>query len=763
MEFSRRKFIKTTTSSVALSWGSMSILAGLGGAAESQSQALQGATNAHSDASTETPFIYGTQFFRPPSPPRAMRREMIKTIASDYKFNLIRVWPNWDYVNPQPDQWLFEEVEEVMNYCDEFGLRVLCGLMCELAPWWLEQHHPESRFVDARGRAMHLQSSPNNITGGWPGLCFDSQPVREACSTYIQKLIQVVSPHKSLFAYDCWNEPHVEPAWARNIWADPEEVLFCYCDNTIAAFRTWLKQKYSSLDGLNEAWTRRYPNWEAVEPPRLLSTYIDWIDWRGFMIERETGEMKFRVQTARSADPKHKMESHAAHHPPVDSCVQEATNGWRMAEQVDIWGMSLFPRWQYVSISKAAAKIEITRSNAAGKPFYFTELQAGHGNEGLWRSPEMRPEDIRLYNWLGVAMGAKGIIYWNYAEEATGRESTGYGLVGRDGSATKTSHEAARMNQIIQSHWDVIEDHHPVAEVALLTDQDNALLTYAADGNETPSTQSFQGYYKALWNIDLFVDFVEPRSLIGPNNTAHNYKVIIAPWHLIGKKTTLDALRSFVEAGGTLLIETAFGRYDEHAYYNLVVPPYGLDQVFGYREGDSLGVNPRPRTKDVAASDNIYYDPEIAFTQPISARIKGHTFLTSVNLTSGEVIAQCDGLNVATRKKVGKGWVYYFGTNLGASITAGSDEGIELLRAIVTTSVQPAVVGGPLRPRLIVGKQRSLLVVFNDHPTQQSSTLKLPGQFKKATDLFTGISVSIVDGSMKLTVPAQDVNVLRLE
>ena len=132
-----------------------------------------------------------------------------------------------------------------------------------------------------------------------------------------------------------------------------------------------------------------------------------------------------------------------AHHPPVDGGVNEGTNAWRLAEVLDAWGMSLFPRWQFPIIYHGAAKYEITRSNAAGKPFYLTELEAGHGNQGLWRSPKMRPRDIRVYNWLAVAMGAKGIIYWNYQAEATGREATGYGLVARSGAATDRSREAA--------------------------------------------------------------------------------------------------------------------------------------------------------------------------------------------------------------------------------------------------------------------------------------------------------------------------------
>ena len=39
--------------------------------------------------------------------------------------------------------------------------------------------------------------------------------------------------------------------------------------------------------------------------------------------------------------------------------------------------------------------------------------------------------------------------------------------------------------------------------------------------------------------------------------------MIIAPWHLIGKKETCEALRHFVEGGGTLILETSFGLFDE--------------------------------------------------------------------------------------------------------------------------------------------------------------------------------------------------------
>ena len=74
-------------------------------------------------------FIYGTAFYRPPNPPHEQRREMLQTIAKDYGFNIIRIYPGWDYYNPAPDRFVFDDLEEVMQWCDEFGIKVLMGLV----------------------------------------------------------------------------------------------------------------------------------------------------------------------------------------------------------------------------------------------------------------------------------------------------------------------------------------------------------------------------------------------------------------------------------------------------------------------------------------------------------------------------------------------------------------------------------------------------------------------------------------------------------
>lgn len=690
---------------------------------------------------------------------------MLRKIAQEYKFNIIRIYSSWVYNNPEPARFDFEELNEVMHYCDEFGLRVLMGVITEDAPYWLEAAHSETRYVDARGQPQRLDGSGNNVSGGWPGLCLDWEPVRQAAGKFIREMTKVVSAHPSMYAYDCWNEPHIEPSWGHHFAETIDTLLFCYCSRTIAEFQRWLKRRYGTLDRLNEAWVRRYPSWATVRPPRLRGTYADWLDWRRFIIDRSTDEMRFRAENVRAVDSRNIIESHGPHHPPIEGMTIMGTNAWRLAEVVDTWGLSLFPRLFDVPAYAGAAKLEITRSNAGGKDFWMTELQGGHGNDGLlWRGPMMRARDVRFWNWLAVACGAKGILYWTYHTEATGTEATGFGLVARDGSSTERVLEAAEDDRLIQAHWDIIQSFKPKPEVAILFDQDNALLTFAMGSEESASTDSFRGYYKALWNCDLPADFIEPASM---GKTP--YKIIIAPWHLMGKKETCERLRHFVELGGTLILETSFGLFDEHCFHNPVVPPHGLAEAFGFREKESYFMRapdesyPPVVVEDLPASERIYFQPLIEFLQPVAVGVKAHTFLTPIEISTAIPIARYKDITVAATRKLGQGQVYYFGTNLGASIEGGDKNGIELLRAIVRQIAQPTVTSDKVRPRLVEGESRGLLMVFNDTTEDQTATITLPQKYVRATDIHEQRELTVEQHAVRVTVPYQSALVLRLE
>ncbi len=117
--------------------------------------------------------------------------------------------------------------------------------------------------------------------------------------------------------------------------------------------------------------------------------------------------------------------------------------------------------------------------------------------------------------------------------------------------------------------------------------------------------------------------------------------------------------------------------------------------------------------------------------------MRANTFLTPITVSSATPIAHYRDITVAAMNKVGKGEVYYLGTNVGASINEGDDGGIAVLRAIVTKVVRPAVTAKKLRPRLIEGSSnRSLLVVVNDTAQDVTEAVILPSHFRQAGTIF---------------------------
>jgi hypothetical protein len=126
------------------------------------------------------------------------------------------------------------------------------------------------------------------------------------------------------------------------------------------------------------------------------------------------------------------------------------------------------------------------------------------------------------------------------------------------------------------------------------------------------------------------------------------------------------------------------------------------------------------------------------------------------------VIATYESTPVAASKRLGKGQVYYVGTNLGASIEEGSQAGIELVRAIVGQTVQPAVTAEKVRPRLIDSPAGSLLIVFNDQITDQTVKVQVPSRYKTATNIYGNQPQNIQGGAVDIQVPFEGVTVLLL-
>jgi len=709
-------------------------------------------------------FVYGAQYFRPPNPCCSRHWFHLRNIRDNLGFNTVKLWVMWNACHPFPETFNFEELEEIVEICKELGLNVLLQTVLENAPYWMEREFPDARYVNARGQAQELSGNGNTPTGGHPGLCFDHPSVREHGTAFLRSCGEFGRRHPCVIGYDCWNEPHIEPVWNDNFWANLGDKLFCYCPFSTEKFRDWVRNKYGTLENVNQSWARYFTEWEDVRTPFRCGTYSDWLDWYRFWFDNLKEQQAWRYATLKKADPDRFVMSHAGGVPPFLPRVEAGINNYSLPEPVDMWGCSFAPRFQNWRTSECAGVLDITRSCAKDKPFWVAEMAGGSGHySGLSRCPLPRPKDIRTWNWLSIASGAKGIMYWCYLSEITTGEAPGFGLVKFDGSLTPRAREAASIGKLLKRYAHVFNDYQPQPQAAILFDPDNSNLTFAQEDNDVFGSETHIGWYWAVWNADIHARYLRFSDL------AHvTEKVLIVPACQIVTEQVAVHLRRYVEGGGTLIVENHFGLFSEHGMQQTPVPPFGLAEVCGLEEDESESTfdSEKPflfNPLEEPYSQAVHRCPTVLMTEPVDAEFRARTFVTPLLLTTARSIGECLGNSLAAHNRFGRGETYYFGTCLGRSLFHRDEGAGSIIGAILSQKIKPTVKGKNLRPRLIDAGKEALLCVFNDSRSEAyTESIAVPDIFHQAIDIRTEKRVSVRESVVKVTVDCEDVVVLYL-
>lgn len=504
--------------------------------------------------------FYGTQYYRPPFPAKRDWEADIRHIKS-LNFNVVKLWAVWNWIERREGSFDFSELDELVGLCEKYSLKVIINTIPEGAPPFTRMKHPETRYQKADGTVLDYSGPANIPSAGWPGLCQDSRQARELICRFIYETARHFRDRDQVIAIDVWNEPHLEPMF------DYSGELLCYCEHSKTAFREWLKQRYKTIEALNQAWFRYYRDWEEVLAPIRFGTGADMIDWRRFWLYNLKKWMHERVEAARRGAPEKIIQSHVAFSAYMGANNQgglgnELGDEFLLAREVDVFGLSSFPLWlmgeehAFVHLLNA----EIVAEAARGKTFYQVEQQGGAGKAGLLGGKVPGQGDIRMWNWNILAAGGKGTVYWQYAPEPAGMESPGFGLVDGRKKDTKRALEAARFARRYRGgELDAARRVLPVNGILLSRDSD--LLTYAAR-EEHQYAESFKGIYRALYERGIPVRFIHEDFL--DEAWREHLRTLYLPMTLALSHKTEEALLSFTAEGGTLIVEGPAGMYREN-------------------------------------------------------------------------------------------------------------------------------------------------------------------------------------------------------
>ncbi len=644
-------------------------------------------------------------------------------------FNTVRTWVEWAHCEPRPGEYHFENLNLLCELAREQGLRVICQMYVDSAPDWVAKRFPDGLFEAQSGDKVTPQAAP--------GCCSDHAGVQEAVLSFFTETAKAAMQHPNFHGWDLWSEPHIIN-WAYINYVP--NATFCYCPHTMRVLQQWLQKKYGTLESLNQAWYRNFTNWSEVSAPRFgtILSYTDFIDWKNFIYEKLAHDLRLRYEAIRKADKIHVITSHAA----VPSIFYSpyvgagATDDFLMAEQIDYYGTSLYPKHSHPSthweLWKFQVAVDFSRSaNKRNGGFYVGELQAGKGTYGLNIGDPITPADHRIWMWSAIAKGARAINIYAYYPMSSGYESGGYGLINLDGSTTERAVAAGKTARIITDNMKLLLESNPVpAQIAIVY---NPLAQMVGGEQRTVTAdlhqQSLLGWYRFFTERNIPVDFIHRRDL--EKGDLAGYKLIIIPYPLMFTGEAAAGVKKFIADGGYAVSEARMAWNDERGFAAPAIPGMGLDQVFGVRES-SVKMGERPAMGVCDLTHPLMQGFTIADT------LRGSHFAESVVPLSGggaKVLARfADGTAALAAAKYGKGETLFIGSFLGMANHFRADRANErLLWNIVRwsgverpfTSFHDGSKEAPVEIRLRQTPTGSILFVINHSESDQQMTVDL--------------------------------------
>jgi beta-galactosidase len=685
---------------------------------------------------------------RNPASERADWRRDLTTIKS-LGFNSVKTWVDWASAEPVRGRYRLEALEQLLSLADETGLRVIVQIYTDASPEWLASRYPDASFVSDQGTRIGSQASP--------GFCVDHAGVRADMVSFIGAVSAAAARHRSFFGVDVWSEPHLVN-W---VWFNTP-VEFCFCPHTQARFREWLKRKYRTLDAVNAAWYRTFAAWEEISPPRFgtILSYTDFIDWKTFIATKLQEDLKLKADASapRGARP---VSSHSDAPAIMLSPLSGFGNpdDWWMTRSVDHYGTSIYPKhaaaatpWSPVRLTSALDGI---RSAARENGWWIGELQAGQGATGVRVAAPVTGADLRLWGWASISRGARAISYYAWYPMSSGYESNGYGMIDLDGTVTERAKAAGEFAGVVGRNAALFAPLRPhPSRVAILYNR----LSYMVGGNTVaPGTvvrNSMLGIYRALFEQNIQVDFIHPDEVAA--GLASKYDVVYLSYPVMLQQPVAEALKVYVQGGGTLISEARPAWNDERGAANLRIPGGGLDEVFGARE------------RELRSAESVTFTMEPALDgalAPLAGRtVNGLAFAEHLDVTRGSArilarfpgAADAPGAAAVVMSTYGSGRAILIGTFPSAAFEQDPDKmrpaGEFLQHLVSSAGVSPEIridgAPGLVEARFLESSDAIVLIAINHGEKENRVTFRFGPDVPEAIwqNMETGAAVNFVQG-----------------
>ncbi|WP_307493764.1 beta-galactosidase, partial [Cellulomonas humilata] len=469
-------------------------------------------------------------------------------------------------LQPAEDRYDFSRLDAIVARATAEGRSIVLATPSGAMPPWLAQAHPDACRVDFEGR-RHVYGQRHNH-------CPSSTAFARLSVALAGRLAQRYGDNPAVVAWHVGNEYGGA----------------CYCEECGAAFRVWLRERYATLDRLNDAWnttfwSHTFTDWDQVQPPTALSEH--WrgpnhtafqgitLDYRRFMSDALLGG--FLAEKAA-------IRAHVPHTPVTTNLMglYQPIDYHRWAEHLDLATWDNYPP-EDPSPIRTAARMALAhgamRGLRGGAPFWVME-QTPSTTASRDVNAVKRPGVLGLWTWQSVAHGADATLFFQLRQSRGACEKYHGAVLDHAGRTdTRVFREVAALGAQLASLGDATLGARTPARVALLLDWDSWWAVEMSDGpnRNVRYLDVLTSYHRALWNLNVALDVVPVTTDLD------GYDVVVAPLLHLVKGDLPSRLRALVERGGTLLTTFLSARVDEDDNAFLTDAPGPLRDLLGLR------------------------------------------------------------------------------------------------------------------------------------------------------------------------------------
>ncbi|MGQ7947426.1 beta-galactosidase [Flavobacterium sp. WC2509] len=453
----------------------------------------------------------------------------------------------WAQLEPEEGKYDFKWLDKSLELAAKYHLKVIMCTSTATPPVWLVRKHPDVLITNENGTKLDHGTRQH--------ASFSSNYYRAYSMKMIAELAKRYGNDKRIMGWQLDNEPRR---------------ALDYGQDTQQRFRDWLKEKYKTIDAVNEAWGNNfwsgtYSSFDQINIP----LHAVW----GMNLHAQLDHYRFGDNETASFLDEQAKEIRKFSSP----------NQWITSNYIPMYDMG------YVGMSKELDFVSYTRYMVYGSdlgigpkgyrvgdysriPFandFFRPMKGAYGVMELqpgqvnWGSinPQPLPGAMRLWLWHVFAGGSKFTCTYRYRAPLYGYEQFHYGIVGTDGITPTTG--GVEFSQFIKDINMLRKKYDAKAQLpkaylqrktGILFNADNVMgIELNKQTNQWNTIDHFTKYYKAVKSFGAPVDFVRDTTNFS------NYPVLIVPAYQMIDQQMIDKLTAYAQNGGNLVLSCRSG------------------------------------------------------------------------------------------------------------------------------------------------------------------------------------------------------------